>query len=416
MKRALCPVGLALVGLVLLTGLPVSRTGAAEGQAGGPIEAALTFRPFQDAAEMEGLTWGGVDELLAPGRNGGCVPPAGITRTAAARFQLPWMTRPLAALFGKSPESAWSYDCLWLDWNNDRACADSERLDGVREGRWVRFGPVEQTAWDGTRMPAFHLLVRDNDSIQIVPTGYHEGEVTLGDRKLRVAAVDRNLDGMHGQEQLGEDKRDVLLVDFDRDGRFSGAPQDWIARVWEIEALHLTSRMQMPDGAYYRVTVARDGSRLTLRSDQTPLGRIKVPTTRVAMEVKSPEGPFLARSTTGELALPAGTYGVRWLALSEKDAAGEHWTAEMRLAGPGWGRLGIAAGQVTDLPWGPPFQLGLQVRQSGQARRFAFRIKDRAGNEVRNILTPAGGRPAAPQLTILNSGGKLVKSQKFHYG
>jgi hypothetical protein len=79
-------------------------------------------------------------------------------------------------------------------------------------------------------------------------------------------------------------------------------------------------------------------------------------------------------------------------------------------------RLRVAAEKITDLPFGPPFKLNLSAEPSGREWNFSLTLEDKAGNELTGISTPDGKRPPEPTLTITDAQGKVIKTEKFHYG
>lgn len=426
---------------VVWAALTVLLVGArAQGQE-SKAEATLTFRSFQSLPEMVDFTWGGVEEFLGF-RNAqkGYTAPKMVGKPTFFTVKLEWMNKPVTGVLGKSAASVKSFDRVWFDWNGDKKFADDEGLKGSESKDFAAFGPIERTGADGKKCPAFCFLVHGGDHIHLCPPGYYEGTVTLNGRAVKMAAVDRNVNGVYGERGTEEEPGDVLLVDCNGDGKFAELPDEYMAQAWSIEPLPLMRLMQMPDGNFYRVTVAEDGSRLTLERDATPTGRVKVACSRFVLGLMGEDGPLWVRATGNEVALPAGSYRVQWVTAGAEDKDGKCWSALINFRRSATERLRVTADQTTELNFGPPFQLSLEVEESedvvfaplpsktgnskGSTRikrtvpeySFSLSLKDKAGNDVSDVLTPDVKRPPEPELKIVNSAGKAVKSEKFHYG
>jgi hypothetical protein len=58
----------------------------------------------------------------------------------------------------------------------------------------------------------------------------------------------------------------------------------------------------------------------------------------------------------------------------------------------------------------------MDVERSGRRFDFSLSLEDRSGNPVNAIYTPELKHPPEPVLVITDAKGKVVKTEKFHYG
>jgi hypothetical protein len=383
--------------------------------AGDPdAETSLTFRPFRSVQEMASLCGGEVEGTLDfEQRVKGYTPPKGEERTLFFRLQSEWMQRSLVGAVAWSEKGKEGMD-FWIDWNGDRKFADEERLKGTKSGEILAFGPYPCAAKEG-ESPRKFCLLWSGYGPQMVPTGLYEGEVALGDRRVKVGVIDRDMSGVCGDVALEEGDGDVLLVDFDGDDKYTGVPEE--ARMaLDQEAFPMARRAQMPDNAFYRVTVAEDGGRLSLERDAAPLGRIALPASKFLLALAGEEGALRVRGADGEVAVPSGRYRVKSLLVGEKESYGGYWSVPIDFRSARVPRLRVAADRTTELRCGPPFQLALEMGQYRGQYSFSLSMQDRAGNDVDDVRMPNGQRPPEPTLKIVDAAGKTIRTEKFHYG
>jgi hypothetical protein len=171
----------------------------------------------------------------------------------------------------------------------------------------------------------------------------------------------------------------------------------------------------MPDGFFYRVAVADDGSRVSLTPVAGPTGRLKLACAPAAMLLMGPEGYLWARSEQPELALPAAGYGVFYAFLGQRDSAGKLWTAAYTFRQPR--RVRIKGDGTVELEAGPPLKMTVEADSNSYrgGNSFSASLTDRWGNDV-EIRRPDGQQVAPPKLRISTPAGKGVKEMAFGYG
>jgi len=386
------------------------------GQTAGQIEVPMTFKKFQSLNEMVLFSLGGVTEIFD------VRPPKGYASLPGAVkplfFQLRLEDVTLTGVVAYSSAKAKSYDRLWIDWNGDKKFTGDEKLMGTEtvkgKEKFVVFGPVERTL-DGRKLEAY-FLVHDNDHIHLVPTGYYEGEVNLNERKFKLGVTDRNMNGVFGEKLVGgaEQGGDVLLVDFDGDGKF-GTQELSELEYFFSEIYLLTPLVQLPDSKFYRIKVAEDGSKLWLELDNSPTGKVKMSCKRFTLGLIGHEGHLVVRGQNGECLLPTGSYQTQWVTMAEADDQGKFWQSLLSFYRQ-LPRFRVTSDKPTDLPFGPPFKLVLDVEQEGKTLYFSLSLEDKAGNSVNAVFTPEMRPPEEPTLVVTDMKGKVVKTEKFHYG
>jgi hypothetical protein len=101
--------------------------------------------------------------------------------------------------------------------------------------------------------------------------------------------------------------------------------------------------------------------------------------------------------------------------VAERDEKGKSWWAllDFDRQTP---KFRVASDKTAELPFGPPFKLTMDVERSGRRFNFSLSLEDRSGKPVNAIYTPELKRPPEPVLVITDAKGKVVKTEKFHYG
>lgn len=380
-------------------------------------EVVLTYRPFANGRELIYLAGdAGAVAVLQEDHRGsefsGYTAPSEAEKPMFFTIDFPGQENPTIGIAGRSKGESVVYDLLFLDWNQDHTFSDNEILRGTHskteDGEVTVFPPVDRTVGTGKRVSVC-LFVHDNDHLHAVANGYHEGHVTLAGRLVKIAIVDSNLNGVFGESGNEEEPQDTLLVDLNGNGRFDPTDDAWAA-----EAMPMGKLKQLTGGKYYRVAVEVDGSRLSVKPDTTPLGRVRLPSAPWALVLQGAQGSLTIHSRQQQASVPAGTYDVKTLMVASQDRHGKRWTAPIT-AKPGT-RLRVIANRSTSLRCGPPFKLELEIEPEGEGYSFNLSLKDSNGNSVDDLRLADGQRPPEPILSITNSSGKVVKTEKFHYG
>lgn len=387
------------------------------GQTPKQIEVPLTFKKFRSVYEMVAFSLGGVTEIFDVRPPKGYASLPGAIRPLFFQLRLEDMT--LTGVVAYSSAKAKSYDRLWVDWNGDKKFTGDEKLVGTEtvkdEERFVIFGPIERTL--NERKLEAYFLVHNNSHIHLVPTGYYEGEANLNGCKFKLGLADGNMNGVLGDRVTGsmwEAQGDTLLVDFDDDGTF-GVQKLTEAAFFFGEIYFLTPLAQLPDGNFYRIKASEDGSRLLLERDNSPTGKVKMSCKKFALWLRGQEGVLVARGQDGECSLPTGSYQAYFVMMAEGDNQGKLWYAMLSFYRQ-QPRFRVVSDKPTDLPFGPPIKLVLDVEREDKAFYFSLSLEDKSGNSLNAVFTPEMKQPQEPTLVISDMKGKIVKTMKFHYG
>ncbi len=391
------------------------------GQVPQRVEVPLTFKEFRSVSEMIALSLGGVAGLLSGRAPKGYSPLPGTVKPLF--FELSHEAGTLVGLAALSSPKTKTYDRIWVDWNKDKKFTGDEKLMGTvstkRDEKFAVFGPFERSA-GGVKI-AGYLIIHNDDHIHLVPKGYYEGEARLNGRAVKVGLVDGNINGVLGErivagQRYFESESDVFLVDFNGDGAFLPSTEEALEiATYSGEIYYLTNLVQLPDGNFYRVKVAEDCSRLWLESDLSPKGKVKASCKEFFLGLTGQEGVMLVRGQQGESLLPVGSYQAHWLMVVERDEKGKPWWALLDFARQA-PKFRVASDKTAELPFGPPFKLTMDVERSGRRFDFSLSLEDRSGNPVNAIYTSELKRPPEPVLVITDAKGKVVKTEKFHYG
>ncbi len=378
------------------------------------VEVPLTFQPFKkDAKEMLNLSAGGIVGFLLPTPLKGYKALPGTVKPKF--FGLPLEERILVGMVAWSSPQAKTYDRLWMDWNNDKTFTGDEKLMGTAAAqgkeKFVLFGPVKRS-WAARELECC-FVVHNDSHIHCVPVGYWEGTVSLGNRAVKLGLIDANLNGFWNDRLTvpQSQEADVLLLDFDGNGTFDAGEVHLLSG----EVYYLTNLVHMPDEAFYRLKVAEGKPVVLLERDKSPTGKVKVAGDRFQLLVTGQDGVLLVRGKDGEASLPVGSYQIYGMTVGKKDDAGRLWLANADFH-PSPIRIRVPQGKDIDLPCGPPFKLVFNVEREGRTFEFSLSLEDKGGHDLEGVFMPNMEPPPEPALVIADAKGKVIKTEKFHYG
>jgi hypothetical protein len=299
-------------------------------------------------------------------------------------------------------------DRAWIDWNGKKKFGPSEQAKLSTETD-KRFGKQSSVftfpkAPQGPYGPIHaKLLVVGSQMVTLEPTGYMGGVITLDGKPTKVAVIDSNCNGIYGDAgQYG--MPDFMALDT------AGTGDLGRSGITQIVAL-----MQLADGKFWSPVIAKDGSRISLNLDTNPTGSIEFAGAALqSVNLNNAKGPVMTRSTGGKLTVPAGTYTLTNAQFALKDGGGANWTYMVsQYGGP---KLTVSAGETSNVSVGGPLKLTVTAQRMGAVYSFGLGAKDKSGADVQGVYDPKMQRPAAPQLTITDPEGKVVKAMAFAYG
>jgi hypothetical protein len=114
------------------------------------------------------------------------------------------------------------------------------------------------------------------------------------------------------------------------------------------------------------------------------------------------------------MTVPAGILRINAVKAVAKGKDGRNWTALARLYGAT--NLTVSAGEVQNVPFGPPFSAGIRATWVGASDEISLSpvYLDRCGNEYVLSSEPRSGD--VPEFQVLDNGDRMVWSGKFEYG
>jgi hypothetical protein len=412
--------------LVLLAALILGGVASPSRGQSTPLEVPLTLHKIRTAGEAwdlgasgSGAVW---PTLISGKPDRGTLGLQVVGTPRLFRIKLEGLDHSVIAVLGKSTKSAITEDRLWLDWSGG-----AEQRSGPLVGKPMRdgtlFGPLHSPR-SGAATSEFWLLVTRYEGCRILAAEYREGVVTLSGQKVRLGIL-ATING----------SRECLLVDENGDGKFTGTHASSVSG-WDHEIVPFDRLVQMPDGNFYRVRTTSAGDGLLLERDVRPTGRVRFDGGRMSMLLEDRGRMLLVKGSDGALTCPVGRYRIWSIALFEESGPGRYWTATITPS-PENGMLEVSAGMTTAVRCGPPFEISVRKRQDyakiialnydqtvahdipePDPRDIAFdlSLRDRAGNVVNNVTTPAGKRPPEPALKVWDKQGRILKRDRFHYG
>ncbi len=361
----------------------------------------------------------------------------GFTRRADVRYQL---------ILAKSSEQQKHPDRLYLDANGDgqfakSECHDVSRSHGAitvkasgRDRFSVKIRPLEvRVERDGASVPywvAVQVRTYGRGNVHAMYTSVTGlmGEVTFGD-KTRLMGVYVRLpfdattdfgqrvawpDGSMSRGRSYMTTGSSILLDADGNGKLDRISVYGIGR-----ESGRTTRLLRLDGAYWELTLAKDGSSVRVAPAKPKVGTLAIPDGVDSGSVLGPEFGACFTGKDKQLELPVGRYVLYRYQVN---------TAAATLAARDYeaaSRFEIRPGETTRIEVGPP--LTMKVTYSSSAPRgrrdrppkqinVSLRALDCAGRPIGSVWVKNGGRPEPPRFKILSSSGRTVLDAAFKYG
>lgn len=312
------------------------------------------------------------------------------------------------------------YDLLYLDANRNRDLTDDRPTYAVYRRGAVAFGPLALLIDLDGRKRLYHAVLEGREGgptteYFVKSLGYYVGETRFGAKRLPVALVDFNGNGLYGDRfrdfsfdagKVG----DMILVDSNRDGRFEQGG------MIPKETLYCGSCIVV-DGRFYELAVRSDGSALRVTPAPVTLAAIRSDYPRFSLILFNEHGVLPIESQGGAAQVPVGKYRVVGWSL-------EHRTGKQKWEVQGGGSQpeGCAPELAVTQGGNPSFKLSSPLvarvgdtRTSGQGIDFQLEVTTSSGERIGNIAVD-GRQPPEPRLKIVDEQGKEVADLKFHYG
>lgn len=342
---------------------------------------------------------------------------------------------------------------LYIDLDGDRDLSDekpvtSKRVRSSFNFGWSsaqRFGPLTFTAGDSgsttkgeagrtgsstkpaeaSAGTAFLAEQLDLDYLIIRPATCRRGTIRVGEKSYSVYVTDANYSGEYGDTckfplsrgRLAPETidSDFIAIDLNRNGLIEYS--DYTAS--EMQPL---TRLIQFQNTYYSLSVAADGSSVTLDPAKLTMGTLDIGNQQNAeMLVRSENGIFQVSTQNGQCKLPEGKYRLWTVALHKSDEKKTDWTLQGRASEKKPCEFEISADQVTTLKVGAPLKMQTSERShrtllSGRVVSFGASCVDDAGIEYEAGASRGKIRGPAPSVKIVDEAGKNLSIGQFEYG
>jgi hypothetical protein len=315
------------------------------------------------------------------------------------------------------------YNRLIVDANNNEDLTDDPPVPSFRRFGQTIFGPIPLRLTVDGRTRLYHARLETFDrgpntgpsDYWLRSLGYYIGDAQFGVKRLPVALVDANANGLYGDAQRGFGREpglagDMVLVDANKDGRFEQGGIIPKESLWCGKCIVVDSR-------FYELNLRADGSALTVTPAAVKLASLRASYPRFGIVLVGDHGVFPIEAKHGVARVPPGEYKVLSWSLEQRAPSGK-WSVQ----GSGMGAEGGM--QVLKIGENEPssFQLKAPLiakvtpqKFTPGAIDFSLSLTTSSGESIQGV-TVNGRQPEEPMLRVLDEGGNEVAKLKFHYG
>ena len=355
----------------------------------------LMYRSLGKSDEYVTHAHGHGVKLIYSSPNNVALPALKSSQPAFMNWKSPMLKDPngILMVFDSSKGNT-NYDILYVDTNCDANLANDVPVKGmVRGERQAEFRPVpvRLEAEDGPVTFEMKLSMYTEDSgdkkhITIWPGCWYEGELTIGDKKVK-----------------------AKLVDQDSDGDFTTAA---CLSIGSNDEEHKVGKFIYYNDKYYTLNVAKDGAYVQLEPVSPELCELQVAKDMSKLRLTGDNGSFDVKLKDGKGMAIKGDYRVENWTIVRKDAKGNNW----ELGGSAWNnQINIEPNQAgpKKLALGEPILSRLDVSNNKGEYNFSQSFIDGAQSRIR---IKKGQDDFAPKLHFVSADGKYDKKFSLEYG
>ncbi len=286
------------------------------------------------------------------------------------------------------------------------------------------FGPCKIKTADGNLTEVECVVFPPQNNycrVLTMPAGVMATSATIGGRRTFIGVCDTDYNGKFNDQarrpnsmHLGATiNSDMLLIDLNGDGNFN---TDLEKPGTPVEMMPLAPMVCIRD-SYYKVTVAEDGSSLTLEQVELPMGTLMPGDPSAALAIASDAGvQTLVPAGTDGWKLPAGDYQPLHVILGKRDRQGT-WTLTGNISGRREKMITVTADEQTKLAIGETLVVKANANvSSDRTLMMQYTITDEFGAYYGGGINLNGRQQPAPRFVILNEAGKQVRVGSFSYG
>jgi hypothetical protein len=330
------------------------------------------------------------------------------------------------------------YDRLYFDLNRNGDLTDDQVIradESPKNSSYSYFPRVDLTidvAGQETEY-AFHMRAYGYSSSSyryayayLYGAAFREGEITLDGVKRRVVLVDNNSNGRFDDTMtiatvsgtFYPRPGDTIFVDPDAgDFTYGYDPTTSETQHYLGELLHVS-------GKFFEASVSPAGDSITFKDTAAPVGYVSNASKGYRALVRGDQGIVkICCDGNGRSPLPAGNWKLIQYSIDRSKKTVETsgtkqpvWTLVSARAPSDYAAVEIQAGETTPMPFGPPYKpIVKATRRSGNTVQLSMSLVGSGGDVCTNLLVN-GGRPSAPEFTILGPDDDEVYQGKFKFG
>jgi len=306
----------------------------------------------------------------------------------------------------------------------------ANRLGLMRAGEYYHFGPATlkvtrgkmnlPVSVSGTYFIGTSVNKWREASLALFATA--DGSVRFGDKVCGVRVADGTSDLRFG-DPLGITQKGGLVV---HAAKWRGFVAD---RIW-IDTASETfksagvkvycGQLARIGGKLYRLSVSRDGSKITVEPAKTRIGKVLIPGDKWSATLIGTKNVLHLSGGKGPVDLPADQYVVtNYKGIFNSDNASKPhrlYSGYYTMIGREKGKIfDVKGGQTTKITAGAPLTAAVSVTQSEGTLMLNLLAKDASGGRVWNLYGPKG-RPPVPKVTVYDDKRKEVYSTSLKYG
>jgi len=334
----------------------------------------------------------------------------------------------------KSRPDAVNWDVLWVDVNGNKRFEPGDRFELKSEdGRWWRaVVPVEFKGEDGPRLQHLQFGIyqgeryvagpdgkavpaprrpEDKVSLYLQSAGYYFGKVKFGEKEHLLALVDANANGWFDDPPGPARVGDQILVDSDDSGKLGADYQ-------HLEKLASVGKYIYVDGVYWGLSVAPDGSTITITRPQITMGRLHLEEAAAEITLSGTSGLFYLKKARADepLLVPVGYYKVAEIKIARIAQDGAAWSLSSSNRGAvGVPHVSIRTNKEPILQAATPLTARANVRATSPQAYFDLALMGKDGLWYR-IQAGESNPPNPPSLKLRTKSGSWEKEYKFQFG
>lgn len=291
-----------------------------------------------------------------------------------------------------------------VDTNSNNDLADDLVLIGVPHSRWlgfIVFTPIRlNVSIDGTLNSRYiSINITADRKALLMSEDYRTFSGQVAGQEVKLSVIDADLDGAFGSPSTTPYSGDRIIKS--PDGREAPLP-----------------RFIKIGGTLYRLTVLPDGSACELQPAAINNGTVHINYPTASLQLSGQQvGHIDAETTDGKLVLPEDDYTVSAYAVTTTDEQGIPWRLEVSTNDQL--KITVRSGDTVTLQLPKELLIWLSFGTRIQADNIDASLMVAPADSLRQLvvsITRQGEQPPPPRLRLVDSKGRTIKVETFHYG